>query len=102
MNNDLELWLNKSNDYSNEICFYTEESIRNNNNYYNYGKIIIIKETTTQVVFSYNLVNWLNNRNNFPLSNLWGNDKKYNTIKDFIEDTNINFFNKETNPELFI
>ena len=100
MNNDLEQWLNKSNDYSNEIYFYTEESIKIPK-YYNYGRITIANNIIIELNYMDSISKIGANFGKLP-HKLWGNDKSYQTIKDFIEDTDINFFNKETNPELFI
>ena len=100
MNNDLEQWLNKSNDYSNEIYFYTEESIKLKYNF-NYGKITIINNIAVKFNYMDNVYKKVVSYDNLP-RNIWNRGKSYQTIKDFIEDTDINFFNKETNPELFI
>ncbi|MGD8306173.1 MAG: hypothetical protein PVF17_05935 [Ignavibacteria bacterium] len=100
MNNDPEQWLNKSNDFSNEIYFYTEESIKNPK-YFNYGKVIVANNKVIGLDFTDSIPIVGADSGKLPYK-LWGRDKSYQTIKEFIEDTDINFFNKETNPELFI
>lgn len=101
MNNDPEQWLNKSNDFSNKIYFYTEKSIKTPK-YYNYGSITVINNIVIKLDYMDSIPEIVKvNLNGLPY-NLWNNNKLYQTVRDFINDTDINFFNKETNPELFI
>ena len=100
MNNDPEQWLNKSNDYSNEIYFYTDKSLRLRR-YFNYGKITIVNNAIIGLNYVDSIPSAEVDFGKLP-NRLWDSDKTYKTIKDFIEDSDINFFNEDTNPELFI